>query len=530
MIVSKKETGSVCYNSGKPNRKIMKFQFPFFKKPHPFVTKNEIFFAAVYFVQAAVGISALAQFLFTRNELGLSFVQLGVLAALPTISWSIKPIYGFLTDLVPIAGYRRRPYLHLMPLLTMGSYLYIWQYSHSFISFAIPLMIANIGLGFTDVICDGLVVQQSDKDTAGRYQSICWGSLTVGALITTFLSGILMGRNLVGVRGMFLLTAFIPLITFALSFLIKEEKITDRTELKVQQAISPVYIIGAVVALIFTLLLLYPTPGQNMTSSSLLTILIWFIWFGFYFKHLMNLKVIGTSIFLAAIFTFLWRFTPSFGAPWQDYFLNQLKIDQETFQYFDVVSYLGWLVGTILFAKWLDKKNIKKVLLWTIIVSSVLGLSQLGLTKVELGNWLGSFPLIKYTAVVIASPVYLIGWGKGFWTHLMTYNGFVYLNFFLNFFLGILYMLSYLALLKFVALSTPKNLEGTNFAVFASIMNFGLVFGSVSGGIIYENIQKGWLGMNGLQITVILGAVTSLIALIVLPWIDVKHLAHEHQA
>ncbi len=61
----------------------MTLRFPF--------AKNELFFAAVYFVQAAVGISALAQFLFTRNELGLDFVQLGILAALPTISWSIKP-------------------------------------------------------------------------------------------------------------------------------------------------------------------------------------------------------------------------------------------------------------------------------------------------------------------------------------------------------------------------------------------------------------------------------------------------------
>lgn len=505
----------------------MRFRFPFFKKPRPFVTKNEIFFAAVYFVQAAIGISALAQFLFTRNELGLSFVELGVLAALPTISWSIKPIYGFLTDLVPIMGYRRRPYLHIMPLITMGSWLYIWQYSYSFIGFAIPLMIANIGLGFTDVICDGLVVQQSDKETAGRYQSICWGALTVGAIVTTFLSGILMGREIVGIRGMFLITALMPLITFGLSFLVKEQKITDRAELKAHQAINPAYIGGAVLAFIATIFLLYPCEDQNMTTSSLLTILVWFTWFGMYFKHLMDLKVIGKSIFLAAIFTFLWRFTPSFGAPWQDYFLNQVKIDQETFQYFEVISYVGWLIGAILFGKWLDKYNIKKVLLWTIVVSSILGLSQLGLTKLELANSIGSFAPIKYFASLIASPVYLIGWGKGFWTQLMTYDGFVYLNFFLNFFLGILYMLSFLALLKFVALSTPKNLEGTNFAVFASIMNFGLVFGSVSGGIIYENVQTGLLGFNGLQITVILGAATSLIALIVLPWISTKHLAHE---
>ncbi len=76
-------------------------------------------------------------------------------------------------------------------------------------------------------------------------------------------------------------------------------------------------------------------------------------------------------------------------------------------------------------------------------------------------------------------------------------------------------------------LSTPKNLEGTNFAVMASIMNFGLVFGSISGGTIYEHIQSGMFGMNGLQITVLLGAITSLIALIVLPWLNLKHPAHE---
>ena len=109
----------------------------------------------------------------------------------------------------------------------------------------------------------------------------------------------------------------------------------------------------------------------------------------------------------------------------------------------------------------------------------------------------------------------------------MQYDGFVYLNFFLDFWLGILYMISFLALLKFVALSTPKNLEGTNFAVMASIMNFGLVFGSISGGYIYEQIQTGALGFNGLQITVLLGAVTSLFALIVLPWIKTEHPPHE---
>jgi len=496
----------------------MRLRFPF--------TKNEIFFSAVYFVQAAVGISALAQFLFTRNELGLNFIQLGILAALPTISWSVKPIYGFLTDLVPIRGYRRRPYLHIMPLITCLSYLWIWKFSDSFISFAIPLMIANVGLGFTDVIADGLVVQQSDEKTAGRYQSICWGALTIGAIISTFLSGLLLGREILSIRDMFFITALMPIITFALSFLVKEQRITDKSELKVHKAISSKYIYAAIVAFIFTILILWPRENQNANLISIGIIAIWFIWFALYFKHLIDLKVIGKSIIAAAIFVFLWRFTPSFGAPWSDFFLNKVGIDQETFSYFDVVSYFGWLVGTILFAKWLDKFNIKKVLLWTIVASAILGLTQLGLTDVKMANAIGSNVIIKTVGSIVASPVYLVARGREIGTYLMTYDGIVYLNFFLNFFLGILYMLSFLALLKFVALSTPKNLEGTNFAVMASIMNFGLVFGSISGGIIYEHIQNGFIGLNGLQWTVFLGAATSLIALVALPWIKTEHLPH----
>jgi MFS family permease len=498
----------------------MKFKFPF--------SRNEIFFAAVYFVQAAVGISSIAQFIFTRNELGLNFIQLGILAALPTISWSIKPIYGFLTDLVPIRGYRRRPYLHIMPIVTVLSWLYIWQFADSFISFAIPLMIANIGLGFTDVIADGLVVQQSDEKTAGRFQSICWGALSVGAIISTFFSGFLLGREILDIRQMFFITALMPLMTFGLSFFVKEQRIKDKSELKVHKAISPSYIYTAILAFIVTIILLYPYEGQNMSVASMAVIGVWFIWLAGYFKHLMDIKIIGKGIFAAAIFIFLWRFTPSFGAPWQDYFLNKIGIDQETYGYFGVTAYIGWLVGSILFAKLFDKVSLRKVLFWTIVLSSVLGLTQLGLTKPELGNAIGNLPIIKYMGAVIASPVFFIAHGTKFWSSLMQMQGLVFLNFVLDFFLGILYMVSFIALLKFAALSTPKNLEGTNFAVFASIMNFGLVFGSISGGMIYENVQNGLLGFNGLQITVILGVVTSLIALLAMPWIKTEHMAHEH--
>jgi hypothetical protein len=351
--------------------------------------------------------------------------------------------------------------------------------------------------------------------------------LTVGAIVTTFLSGLLLGRELVSIRNMLLITACMPLITFTLSFFVNERRIEDRSELKVHEAIKPKFIYGAIVALILTVIMLWPNPATNSGLMSLGIIALWFIWFAWYFKHLMDMKLIGKSILAAAVFIFLWRFTPSFGAPWQDYFLNKVRIDEETFGYFGVVSYLGWLVGTLIFNRWLDKLNLKKVLFWTIVISTVLGMSQLTLTHLDLANSVGQNLIIRGFGSLFALPVYLIAHGSAAWDYLSVYDGIVYLDFFLDFLLGILYMTSYLSLLKFVALSTPKNLEGTNFAVMASIMNFGLVFGYVSGGWLYSHIENGMWGMNGLQITVWLGAITSLMALIAMPWIKTEHLPHD---
>ena len=73
----------------------------------------------------------------------------------------------------------------------------------------------------------------------------------------------------------------------------------------------------------------------------------------------------------------------------------------------------------------------------------------------------------------------------------------------------------------------PKGVEATNFAVLASIMNLGLVFGSIFGGIIYENIEGSYSAFNipytGLHITIIIRTCTSLICLSVLRKIRISN-------
>ena len=80
------------------------------------VTGAYFFFAALYFVQSVgdptSGTHRPARPLFAQ-ELGESPAALGALMALLAVPWTIKPVFGLLSDFVPLFGSRRRSYLLL---------------------------------------------------------------------------------------------------------------------------------------------------------------------------------------------------------------------------------------------------------------------------------------------------------------------------------------------------------------------------------------------------------------------------------
>ncbi len=74
----------------------------------------------VYFVQGAVGLARLATSFYLKDSLGLSPSQVAALMGVAMSPWILKPLYGLLSDTVPVAGYRRRPYLLLSGFWGVG--------------------------------------------------------------------------------------------------------------------------------------------------------------------------------------------------------------------------------------------------------------------------------------------------------------------------------------------------------------------------------------------------------------------------
>ena len=90
------------------------------------VKRYSLFFALTYFVQGSIDLtSGLAnqpvQYLL-KEQLDLSAAQTGFFFGLIGLGWTIKPLYGLISDFLPLAGYQRKSYLLLMSALGASSW------------------------------------------------------------------------------------------------------------------------------------------------------------------------------------------------------------------------------------------------------------------------------------------------------------------------------------------------------------------------------------------------------------------------
>jgi len=514
----------------------------FWQKICPFQNFNEFFVALVYFVQGAGGITAIAASLILREELGLDFMQIGMIGAASVIPWSIKPLYGLLTDLVPIGGFRRKPYLHIGPLIAAASFLYLALFGHNFVSFLLPLVLANIGLGLTDVATDGFIVEQSTAKNAARLQGITQASIRVAAFITSFFSGLLIFREILTPHQVYFIAAALPLMTFAASFFIREQKVSAKLEHAVRGELSAPFIGSLLlifIAIIANLIWSDFLPELLSFNSTAITAGLWLFFFGWmavYFRKLQKLKLTSGMIFIALLFILLWRFNPGAGSPMFFYLKDTLGLNTETLGFVDTASQVASILAVILAVKFFDRIPLKKLLAATVLTAGLFGAASFAVTRPELAEAIGNFWMIDWAATLIALPVYffemlfsaVLGGGfAAFWQTaiaLSPLENFLFVETFIG---ASLFMLAYIPLLKFAVLITPKQAEGTNFAIITSIMNIGLALSAWASGWLYSQllpvgIESTAVHVPTIELLIWINVGTSLMCLVVLPFLREK--------
>lgn len=293
---------------------------------------------AVYFVQGILGLSRLAVSFFLKDELQLSPVEVSALLGIVALPWMIKPLFGFISDGLPIFGYRRRPYLVLSGILGAGAWVSLGTIVNSSWAATIAIALSSLSVAFSDVIVDSLVVERARVETqakAGSLQSLCWGATAMGGLMTAYFSGLLL--EYFSTRTVFLVTAFFPLIISVVAWLIAETPINKDT-------IKP--------------------QANNLLSTS------------------NQIKQLGKAItqkviWIPTAFIFLWQSTPSGEAAFFYFFTNELHFQPEFLGRVHLVTSLASLIGIWIFQRFLKSVPFRVICGWSIIISAALRMTML---------------------------------------------------------------------------------------------------------------------------------------------------------
>ena len=274
------------------------------------VRRLMVFFGLVYFSQGlgqAVGLinQPLAYYL---KSLGMTADRVAQLMAVLTIPWMIKPVYGLISDYVPLFGYRRKSYLILMNGLAMGGFLWLTVLTNPDVIVKAILLTA-VGIASSDVLVDALMVENGHKTGMIRqFQGQQWMWFNIAAVTT-------------GLIGGWLSSSYPPQTALHLAALIT--------------ACAPAAVVLATMVLVRE-----PRVELNVAQIKATT------------RGLMA-ALRSRTLWTVAGFLALWSFIPTFGMPLYYHMVDHLKFDQYFIGQLTALGAVGAVVGAFVYRRYL---------------------------------------------------------------------------------------------------------------------------------------------------------------------------------
>ena len=308
------------------------------RESDPVVGRLMLFFAIVYVVegigQARVGIiyQPLTNFLKTS---GWSPLEVTAYFGVLNFPWVIKPVFGLVSDFLPLFGYRRTSYLMLASAAAALSYSAIaWLNEPA--AFALFLLLTSYAMATASTLCGALLAEN------GRTYS--QSSLFVGQqwlwFYVAIMASALMGGELV-------------------------EYLSAASALKASAVIAAL----APAAILIATPLLLREPRSEINRQALADTLQGIV-----------AAVRSRRLWLVAAFLFLYFFAPGFGTPLYYYMTDSLRFSQAYIGVLGSIAAAGWIAGALVHRFFLRGMDAKSLLYLSIVLGTVSAASFLLLT------------------------------------------------------------------------------------------------------------------------------------------------------
>ena len=391
------------------------------------VRRLMLFFAVVYTVegigQAKVGIVWQPLTWFLKMQYGWTALQIAASLAVLDVPWVVKPLYGLVSDFLPLFGYRRRSYLLLSNLAAVLAFIGVTQVTGPGpIVFA--LVLTSIAMAVSSTLCGALLVENGQRyEASAAFVNQQWLWFNGAVAATSLLGGELIewfsASSALHVAAW--TAAAAPLAVLACVHLVTEQRSAiDRAALRQR------------------------LEGLLSTFRS-------------------------RTLWLLAVFLFLYYFSPGFGTPLYFYMTDHLHFSQGLIGALSAVSAAGWVAGGLTYRWFLADMPTPRLLRLSIVLGTAATLAFL----------------------VMLDPV----------------SGVIV--YFLN---GMAGMIANVATLTLAADHCPPRAEGFAFAALMSVINVATPTADASGAFLYEHVFASHLAP-----LIVLSAAATAFVLVLMP-------------
>ena len=279
-----------------------------------------LLFALVYVVEGLAqpdGLIAQPLSYYLKTSQGWTPVQITGFTSLLYFAWVIKPLYGLISDFIPLFGYRRKSYLAVVNVAAIFGFVWATQLSTPSTLFP-ALAITAYAMAIASALCGAVLVENGQRLRAtSRFVNQQWLWYNVAAIAAAAAGGQLVQHlsPQQALHGAAAIAAFAPVAAVAGALLlIPERKVSINIE------------------------------GMKDTFQG--------------FKSSFQRR----ELWLIAGFLFLYNFSPGLSTPLYFTMTDKLKFSQSYIGILSSISALGWIAGSLLYRPLFGKLTLKRLL------------------------------------------------------------------------------------------------------------------------------------------------------------------------
>jgi predicted MFS family arabinose efflux permease len=284
------------------------------------VNRLLLFFALVYVVEGLGQIGGLISQPLTyylKQTHGWTALQVTAFITVFNVPWVIKPVYGLVSDFLPLFGYRRKSYLLIANAAAVGGYFWVTQTSTPSV-LLLALMLTAYAMAISSTLCGAVLVENGQRlHESGAFVNQQWLWFNVAAM-----AGAIIGGQLV-------------------------QRLSPSLALHVAAglvAVAPFAVILGTLALVPETKTSINMQGMRSTFDGLVAS----------FKQ--------RQLWIIAVFIFLYYFSPGFATPLYYHMTDELKFSQAYIGILGSIASAGWVVGALLYRRFFGGMTLKALL------------------------------------------------------------------------------------------------------------------------------------------------------------------------